>query len=552
MSTKEKEKEKPQQPTLITIQETLKAMQDFMFKSQEDAAQQREAIKDEATQQREAIKSDLAEFKTEMADLKADMGEVKAQMKEVQQTLQESEDRVKKVEEKTVKIEKRMDYFEGRADARYRRYDESITHLEMQQGIALTWRSRRYKLENLEQATDFFENSGISHLDQSANQQTAQQQLVQQQPVEELATQQAQDMGAAAFIAEQDQGLPLVSCLQTLSPYNKGLIKRAISQSGVGLCTWAIQKDPLFWAIKVAHKVGCPTDNTTVLANCLRVTDPKTLTLAYHLELTNLRYPLVHYLAFAPVVDGDFIPDVPKNLFTNAADVDYVLGVNDMDGHFFAGIDMPSINRPLVSITPQNVYRLIQGLTVEKGAPGADVACALYTQVWSNTEDQEVMKRTVVDLETDYMFLVPTQQALQLHQANAKSSKTYSYVFSEPSRMPFIYPAWVGADHADDIQYVFGKPFATPLGYKPRHRKLSKAMIAYWTNFARTGDPNQGESEVPIAWVPYNNNDSAFYLDINHDINYDSVKQGLRAPYVNFWNVGYHNLPDVRTAAKRE
>lgn len=50
-----------------------------------------------------------------------------------------------------------------------------------------------------------------------------------------------------------------------------------------------------------------------------------------------------------------------------------------------------------------------------------------------------------------------------------------------------IYPGWVGADHADDLQYVFGKPFATPLGYWPKHRTVSKAMIAYWTNFARTG-----------------------------------------------------------------
>lgn len=50
-----------------------------------------------------------------------------------------------------------------------------------------------------------------------------------------------------------------------------------------------------------------------------------------------------------------------------------------------------------------------------------------------------------------------------------------------------IYPSWVGADHADDLQYVFGKPFATPLGYLPKHRTVSAAMIAYWTNFARTG-----------------------------------------------------------------
>lgn len=61
--------------------------------------------------------------------------------------------------------------------------------------------------------------------------------------------------------------------------------------------------------------------------------------------------PLVHTLAITPVVDGDFLPDMPENLFANAADIDYVAGVNDMDGHFFAGVDLPVINRPLAKIT---------------------------------------------------------------------------------------------------------------------------------------------------------------------------------------------------------
>lgn len=39
--------------------------------------------------------------------------------------------------------------------------------------------------------------------------------------------------------------------LQILSPKNAGLFKRAISQSGVSLCSWVIQKDPLTWAKKV-------------------------------------------------------------------------------------------------------------------------------------------------------------------------------------------------------------------------------------------------------------------------------------------------------------
>ncbi len=59
--------------------------------------------------------------------------------------------------------------------------------------------------------------------------------------------------------------------------------------------------------------------------------------------------PIVHNLALSPVIDGDFLPDEPETLFGNAADIDYIAGVNDMDGHIFATLDIPSINNALVS-----------------------------------------------------------------------------------------------------------------------------------------------------------------------------------------------------------
>lgn len=116
--------------------------------------------------------------------------------------------------------------------------------------------------------------------------------------------------------------------LQILSPYNKGLIRRAISQSGVAHCPWVIKKNPLFWAKRVkrncgrqgrglpashsvptpsssarstgltclptpphpqiAEKVGCPMDDTARMAGCLKVTDPRALTLAYKMPLAGM------------------------------------------------------------------------------------------------------------------------------------------------------------------------------------------------------------------------------------------------------------------------
>lgn len=45
--------------------------------------------------------------------------------------------------------------------------------------------------------------------------------------------------------------LSVYPALQTLTPHNKGLFKRAISQSGVALCPWAINENPRKFAEEV-------------------------------------------------------------------------------------------------------------------------------------------------------------------------------------------------------------------------------------------------------------------------------------------------------------
>lgn len=61
--------------------------------------------------------------------------------------------------------------------------------------------------------------------------------------------------------------------------------------------------------------------------------------------------PVMELLQLAPVIDGDFIPDQPSKRFHNAAQFDYLAGVNSMDGHIFAGFDVPLINSRIFKIT---------------------------------------------------------------------------------------------------------------------------------------------------------------------------------------------------------
>lgn len=67
---------------------------------------------------------------------------------------------------------------------------------------------------------------------------------------------------------------------------------------------------------------------------------------------------------------------------------------------------------------------LLAGLTREKGAAAIDSAYGVYSSGWGSHPDQAVVKKTVADIETDFLFLVPTQIALQLHADNSRSAST--------------------------------------------------------------------------------------------------------------------------------
>nr|XP_020450864.1 bile salt-activated lipase-like isoform X1 [Monopterus albus] len=343
----------------------------------------------------------------------------------------------------------------------------------------------------------------------------------------------------------QSSGAASVS-FQMLSPHSKGLFRRAITQGGVALSPWALQKNPMALTKKIARKVGCWRSNEDEMITCLKMSDPVGLTLAGKIDVLLLlgKGTVMDLLELAPVVDGDFIPDHPSKLFHNAAQVDYMAGVNSMDGHIFAGVDVPTINMKNET-TVKQVRGLLARMTKEKGNAAIDSAYDVYTSHWGVAPPQDVVKKTVADIETDFLFLVPTQVALQLHVNSTSGAHTYSYLFNMKTRIPG-FPGWVEAEHAEDLQYLFGKPFSISLIYFPRHRHLSKYMIAYWTNFARTGDPSQGESRVPVPWPRFTKHHRP-YLTINHQIDKSSVSYDLRSQYVTYWTTTYSRLPSIKT-----
>lgn len=62
----------------------------------------------------------------------------------------------------------------------------------------------------------------------------------------------------------------------------------------------------------------------------------------------------------------------------------------------------------------------------------------------------------------------------------------YAYLFSYRTINPF-YPPWVKATHGDELAYVFGQALNSAYGHTEDEKNLSRKMMRYWSNFAKTG-----------------------------------------------------------------
>jgi para-nitrobenzyl esterase len=74
----------------------------------------------------------------------------------------------------------------------------------------------------------------------------------------------------------------------------------------------------------------------------------------------------------------------------------------------------------------------------------------------------------------------------------------------------------VGAVHSGEIVYAFGTFGCAPkVPWQPVDWRLSDTMMTYWTNFAKTGDPN-GPGVPP--WPRYRAEDGHQVMHLGADV----------------------------------
>jgi para-nitrobenzyl esterase len=112
-----------------------------------------------------------------------------------------------------------------------------------------------------------------------------------------------------------------------------------------------------------------------------------------------------------------------------------------------------------------------------------------FLAVYPASTDAEAV-RSAGDYAGDRFIAFSTWAWLEA-QTKTGNAPVYRYFFDLPSPGDRNHTITMGAFHSDDIEYVFGTlDSRAGMAIRPEDRALSDVMQQYWTNFAKTGDPN--------------------------------------------------------------
>lgn len=337
-----------------------------------------------------------------------------------------------------------------------------------------------------------------------------------------------------------------------------GLFHRAILMSGTALGDWALTTHPVKSTIQVAEALNCAlVERNDELAACLRRKRLEELR-RVRVGGSSSRYDP----PFGPVVDGSVVPNEPRQLMGVYRDLfsryDLLLGFTEREAHHSLGAAalahgllqrerdaaIKEYVRARYEMAPDQVFAaILQHYDAGFGAKHSSGMAA------SDATLAEQHRDILLEILGDARSVAPMVQTADYH--SAVNPKSYFYVFSHRTKFG-DYPGTSGSVPGEELPYVFGAPLDGwdeirshfPKKYNTQEILFAEAVMTFWTNFAKTGNPNaprrqafstQGKKEwiqYQLDWPEYDTvNQTYLLLGIP-----PSIGRHYRRRATDFWN----------------
>jgi para-nitrobenzyl esterase len=266
-------------------------------------------------------------------------------------------------------------------------------------------------------------------------------------------------------------------CYLVASPLARGLFHKAIGQSGGCFASSRPRLAEGDKARPSAHDAGLAaaaklgvTGTGAEAAAALRAVSAETLLTA---------------ASSGVIIDGWVLPKLPRAIFAES-------GHNKVPVMMGAMADEGAAIYATMEERPRDQF--VASLRAQYGEAADAVLAAYQDDVRTST------KKAGQAIQADQTFVWDMRtwaRAIERSQGTA-----YLYFFSHKPPVFRLYvpehpvleipegPRGYGAYHSGDLAYVFGNVGFVDVGWSDWDRELSRAMSRYWTNFARTGDPN--------------------------------------------------------------
>jgi para-nitrobenzyl esterase len=186
-------------------------------------------------------------------------------------------------------------------------------------------------------------------------------------------------------------------------------------------------------------------------------------------------------LAFAPIVDGDFITDYPENVFARGEQhpIPLLIGSTKNEAALFK-----MMKSPLMPTSKVAVEQMFRELVSER--PELDIQPQHIYDAYPDYPRQQ----GAIQISSDAGIGMPVTW---LAEAHSRVASTYVYRFDQAT--PLMKLAGLGAVHASELAYVFGtippkveltKRQLIWFGGRRTAQRVSARMKSHWIEFAQS------------------------------------------------------------------